>query len=563
MDALERARATGLMAEVEPASAVGYAGLGLLRVAGPDALSFLQSQTTNDLEALAPGQAHVNARVTRTGHLVAVFSVHRVPATEGHAYLLLLPHEDLRRLHEDLDAFLFADQVQIEDVTPTSALVATGPATAAGPDTATVVEASGGLLRHAFTGDPALIAWGDRVSNLRRELGAADVAEVGADTLGQVVEVLRIEAGMVRPAVDLGKKRLLPETGLEQLTVSYTKGCYIGQEVIARVRTYGSVPRALRAVVLEGEGLDGLPGVGEPIVLDDGARAGDASARTLSPAAGGPVLLAFLGRNHRTPGQKLTLRTPAGLRDAQVALLPLHRAADREGRVQQLYDLAIKTFATGDEDGALVHLDHALRLDPEFADGYEAIGVILGRSGRFHEAIDFFRRLEEVAPAEPLVNTNLSLYYMKLGDKGTAEAESAKAARKSMARERGEAGGTAAEIAREQDEARQADAARKERMFRQVLDFDPDDPIAWYGLGRSLSTLQRWDEAADALERATTVDGKNAAAFLAWGKALERLGADERAVDVYRQGMEVASRRGDLMPLKEMQSRVLLLSAES
>ena len=52
------------------------------------------------------------------------------------------------------------------------------------------------------------------------------------------------------------------------------------------------------------------------------------------------------------------------------------------------------------------------------------IGVMLGKTGRFHEAIDFFRRLEEVAPDEPMVNTNLSVFYMKIGDKQTAEDQS-------------------------------------------------------------------------------------------------------------------------------------------
>ena len=67
-----------------------------------------------------------------------------------------------------------------------------------------------------------------------------------------MLELLRIEAGIVRVGPDTrGRKRILPETGLEQHTVSYTKGCYLGQEVIARVRTYGALPFGLRGLVLE------------------------------------------------------------------------------------------------------------------------------------------------------------------------------------------------------------------------------------------------------------------------------------------------------------------------
>lgn len=569
-EALRAAREVGVATQVTDAT-TGWAALVPVVARGRDAAAFLHSQITNDVEGLAPGQGNWSAGVTRTGHLVAAFSVHRLPdpTDDAQAFLLLLPREDRDRLVENLDGFIFADDVTLEHIDRSVALV-WGPAAEA---VATALDAplepgalrvadEGWLIARGLTGDAGLIAIGtaalvDRTLAAAAEAGLTDP---GPEAASALVDALRIEAGWIRRAVDIPKKRLLPETGLEQQAVSYTKGCYLGQEVIARVRTYGSVPRALRALILDGRDLEGLPPIGDKLTLDDGTRVGDAASRAYSPVLDGPVMLAFVGRKHRTPGQQLTLRTPGGLRTARVALLPLHQAADRDTRVQQLYDRAIRTFAEGSPDNALGSLEQALRLDPGFADGYEAIGVILGRSGRYHEAIDFFKRLEEVVPGEPLVNTNLSLYYMKLGDKTTAETEAAKAANKSMARGADdEAGTSAAEIAQAQDEARREDAARKEGMFRQVLDFDPEDPVAWFGLGKSLSTLERWDEAAHALARACEVDAKNAAAFLAHGKALEHVGRDTEALEVYRTGMEVASQRGDLMPLKEMESRVLLL----
>jgi len=75
--------------------------------------------------------------------------------------------------------------------------------------------------------------------------------------LADVLEVLRIEAGIVRMGVDAPEGKLvLPETGLEQQVVSYSKGCYLGQEVIARIRTYGSVPNVLRGLVIESPKLE-------------------------------------------------------------------------------------------------------------------------------------------------------------------------------------------------------------------------------------------------------------------------------------------------------------------
>jgi tetratricopeptide (TPR) repeat protein len=248
---------------------------------------------------------------------------------------------------------------------------------------------------------------------------------------------------------------------------------------------------------------------------------------------------------------------------ARVLLPPVYKAADQSSRVQYLYDRAIRVFANGEEEEALGFLEEALRIDPGFADGYEVLGVILGRKGWYHEAIDIFKRLEEFAPHEPMVNTNLSLYYMKLGDKQIAEDHSAIAAQKSMRLGRIKEGATASDVAREQELSRRKDAERKRGMFQQVLDFDPVDPIALFGMGSALSTLGEMALAAGFLERASQVDKNNSAVYLAWGKCLESLQRNEEAMNVYNKGVTIASTRGDLMPLKEMEHRVLLLRSTS
>lgn len=565
-----RAREFGLALRVGPGS-FGYADVASLLVSGPDAGTYLHAQTTNEVSALAPGQGNWGARVERTGHLVAAFSIHRLPDADGASrFLLLLPREDLDRLQGALDDFLFADDVTIRvDPTLSDAALVQGPgalALFAEPVGRTLVEGEvvrldgGWLVARSLTGDPGLIFVGpaDGATAVVERARSAGFVVDDPEPSARALDALRIEAGLVRPTIDLVKRRLLPETGLEQHAVSYTKGCYLGQEVIARVRTYGSVPFALRALVFHGAALPDLPGCGEPLLSEDGSRVGQAASAADSPVAGAPVLLAFLGRAHRTPDQSLTLRTSAGLRTATVVLLPLHHAADRAARVEGLYDRGVRTFAAGDAEAALDLLEQAIRLDPSFGDAYEAIGVMLGRAQRYHEAIDFFRRLEEVVPEEPLVNTNLSLYYMRLGDKTTAEEQSAVAARKAMAHGSGESR-SAADIARNADRARRDDAARKERMFKQVLDFDPVDPVALFGLGTALLTLERFDEAAQTLAQAVQVDKKNSAIYPALGRAYEHLDDDDQARQAYRAGIEVASRRGDLMPLKEMQARLMLL----
>ena len=98
-------------------------------------------------------------------------------------------------------------------------------------------------------------------------------------------------------------------------------------------------------------------------------------------------------------------------------------------------------------------------------------------------------------------------------------------------------------------------------MFGRVLAIDEEDGVALFGSGTSHSTLGNWEEAVVFFEKAVQVDAQNSAAHLGYGKALEALGRHEDAIRAYQAGMEVASRRGDLMPLREMEHRVLVLSA--
>ena len=599
-----RVRAHGMLARLS-SSGEGLADLGAIHARGPDVLTFLHSQVTNDVEGLAPGQGNRSARVTRQGQLTEFFSVHRLPdEATGPAVLILLERARVEALMGELDAVLFADRVELSDVSeafdiwivqgPTADSVLdewmqadAGSFASAPADAITTSQPADGpsgllLIHRSLTGDAGWIVCLPRertsgnaaLDRLREIAEASGMIELTEPMLSPVLETLRIEAGILRMGPDTtGRKRILPETGLEQQTVSYTKGCYVGQEVIARVRTYGKLPFALRGLILESEEqgdfgleraslIESVPEAGASVVLEDDTVVGQFASRTLSPVVEDAVAYAYLDRKHRTPGSTLSLKWADRVTPARVVLLPFYDAPGAEEQVAFLYDRAVRAFAEGRESTALSGLEEALRIDPTFSDGYEAIGVMLGRSERFHEAIDIFKRLEEIAPGEPMVNTNLSLYFMKIGDKETAEAESAKAMQKSMAQRSGAAvdGDRLEEVLTEQ---KKADAERKKAMFSQVLEIDSEDGVALFGLGSALLALEDWAQAAAVLGRAKTVEVDNSAVYLAQGKAFERLNRNEEAEHVYREGMEVASRKGDLMPLKEMEHRVLLLSGQS
>jgi Flp pilus assembly protein TadD len=299
-----------------------------------------------------------------------------------------------------------------------------------------------------------------------------------------------------------------------------------------------------------------------PIETQDGKQIGEIASRTLSVELQAPIAFAYLDAVHRTPGTQLVFkgRDGMGLLKARVVLLPFYAAPDVKARVAYLHDRAIRSFSKHQDEQATALLEEALRLDPTYRDAYEALGVILGRSERYHEAIDLFKRLEEIAPNEPMVHTNLSLFYMRLGDKDAAEKEKTKATVKQFGKFADEA--AAKRQADEERQVRMAEARRKQTMFLEVLEIDPEDPIALFGLGNVHLTLEAPAEAAPYLEKALSAQRDNSPVYLTYGKVLEQLGRREEAIEIYRQGMAVASKKGDLMPLKEMEHRLLLMGVE-
>ena len=93
-------------------------------------------------------------------------------------------------------------------------------------------------------------------------------------------------------------------------------------------------------------------------------------------------------------------------------------------------------------------------------------------------------------------------------------------------------------------------------MFREVLELDPEDPVALMGLGKCYLQLEQCEEAAPLFAAATRARKDYSAAYLEWGKCLEVLGKPEAAAEVYGWGIEAAGRKGDLMPLREMERRL-------
>jgi len=136
----------------------------------------------------------------------------------------------------------------------------------------------------------------------------------------QALETARIEAGTPRFGADMDESNLPSESGIEDRAISYTKGCYIGQEVIARIRTYGQVAKSLRGLALP-DGLSALPAKGDKL-FKDGKEVGYVTSAVVSPRFRANIALGYVRREVNQLGTELTLRTAGGESPAKIVPLP-------------------------------------------------------------------------------------------------------------------------------------------------------------------------------------------------------------------------------------------------
>ncbi len=292
-------------------------------------------------------------------------------------------------------------------------------------------------------------------------------------------------------------------------------------------------------------------------LFSDDKTIGRVSSRCISPTLNAHIALASLDRDHRAPGTLLD----TGGAQAEVQALPFYEAPSREDRSRTLYDRALQLFQDDTDDvdpAAIPLLETALLLHPRFEDAYEVLGVILHRQGRTDDAIGVMLQLAEINPECFMAHTNLSVFYVAKGLIPEAEEEKAKAAVVQMHR----AGAERAARDAADSERRRLEEEARERigMFLEVLEIDPDDPLATFGLGKAYIQLNQFADALPHLERATQLQKDFSAAWLDYAKCHEFLGHAAEAAAAYKAGIAAAARKRDLMPMREMERRLKALA---
>lgn len=297
----------------EAAGVIDRSSVGKAEVEGRDRASFLQGMLSNDVKALAPGQGCAAAFLDAHGKVMALLRVYTLPDR----LLLELPPGLTQKTLLLLDKYLISEKAAFEPVDEAYAVLsvqgAQAPALLArlvgrpmdlAPHAhveATVAGiATRVVQRSEFGARPGFFIW--TAPDLAPPLRAA-LEEAGATPVEPAVaEVLRVEAGEPAYGQDVDESVILPETNLEHL-VSYTKGCYIGQEVVARVKYRGHVNRALTGLTLEG---DRVPAPGAGVVAGE-RELGRVTSAVRSLGLGVPIALGYVRREHLAAGSEVTV----------------------------------------------------------------------------------------------------------------------------------------------------------------------------------------------------------------------------------------------------------------
>lgn len=306
---------------------------GRVEVSGTEAVMFLNGLISNDVKTLADGAWMTAAFPDVKGRLVAFA---RVINREG-KFLLDTEAATRDAIYKTLERFTFAGDFQLRDLAEELALVSVQGARANeiiakvfGDKAAQTTRGAAWLdaekqttiIRDTHTGEDGFdifinVEDATRVQQSLIDAGARPVTD-------ETLELLRIEAGIPRYGADMNAETVVLETGLDD-AVSYTKGCYIGQEIIARIHYRGHVARKLAGVLLD-EVVE-VPAGSKVMHAGDGKEIGRTMSATVSPRLNRAIALSHIRYAYLADGTEAKVVINEQEHMARVVALPFVRGS--------------------------------------------------------------------------------------------------------------------------------------------------------------------------------------------------------------------------------------------
>jgi tRNA-modifying protein YgfZ len=296
---------------------------GRLEMLGADRQRFLNAYATCDVKSLAPGEGAYGFLTNPQGKILSDLVV---LALEDRLWLQV-PAGQEETVASHLGKYILADRVEIRPLEERRPMVLVGPRAADALGSAELPPP--GDWRHVRSTVHGTEVQLQRTGRLGREAYTLWVSAAVADALEErllenpavkrvgsaAIEILRVEAGIPRFGRDFGTENFPQETGADE-AVSYTKGCYLGQEVVARIHYRGGVQKALRGLVFAASS----PPAAGTVLLFEGRESGAVTTVVESIALGRPAGLAILHRRAAAAGSQVELADGG---TAEVRELPL------------------------------------------------------------------------------------------------------------------------------------------------------------------------------------------------------------------------------------------------
>jgi len=295
--------------------AVGFLDLsdrGKIEVTGPDRITFLHSMISNDVKELPEWAGRYGTFLTARGRIVADFFYYKFPEQ----IILDITTDLLSKTIQTLEKYIIMDEVDLKDVSSNSSHFSLqGPGASNlvkellgnfGPEEQYAVkevnwqETTLWLIRKNELAEsgfemivPRKIAPSLRAA-LEKKGSGSGLREIGEEARN----ILRLEAAIPWYGVDMDENRYPVEARLDQ-AISYTKGCYLGQEVVSKATHVGGVSNLLMGLKIQAEQ---IPSQGSLVFNEAGKQIGAVTSAVFSPRCSGPIAFAYLKRAFAEPG---------------------------------------------------------------------------------------------------------------------------------------------------------------------------------------------------------------------------------------------------------------------
>jgi folate-binding protein YgfZ len=493
---------------------------GVLKIKGSDAVKFLQGQTTNDILNLPQRRLSHSALVDQSAKLQSFF----IAFKNNSEIILFLDQSIIQETKERLEKYVITEDVEISIVSK-SVIIELGYESYA------KAKNSNSAPFGFFWGVPGTIKVDEPASSLK------NLSE------NELISLV-IESGIPRLSKEIDLGRIINETFLESMGISYSKGCFLGQETVSKIHHFRG-PAYFPMKIKSTHQIEVGP------VFKDDRKIGE--VKTVLKIDSFFLGYAYILRDFRLNESFLTV-----IQDNQEIPIQLTNYSydfDENKISKEILELASNLFTHhNDIELAKKLLTWGIEINPHDGDLYESLGVLLGRQDKFHEAIELMDKLSALDPDSVMAYTNKSLYLMKLGKIEEAEQAKTTATLKSFSYY----GKIAKQKEEEERRLKQAieQQAKRMGMFQQVLEIDPEDALANFGLGEIYFEKKDYQQALEALNKVIKVDPKYSVAYLVLGKTYEALEKFQEAQMIYQKGIPIATAKGELMPANEMQTRL-------